>query len=369
MRLTRRVAIGIALVCGGLAAVLTMVYLKSMVPKKPLQPPPPTEREVVVPTVDIPASTIIASGMLTTRKVKVEEAPKSAPSSPAEVVGCVALVPLPSQRPIGMEQVARRGAGMGRLSGIVPPGMRAVTVAVDPVVGVAGLLKAGDRVDVIATFEVEQDTVARTILQDVELLALGTETSTTPTTEEVKGAEASGAAPQGQAGQGQGQQQGQPQGQQGQAQGQQQQPQGQPKSGSAPAGGGAEKKTLYPNATLAVSPEDAQKLIIADQRGDLRLALRPVGEHDFIPVPQQNLSSVAGPEYQRFLAQKKAAREQKPQPAAQQAPQPGQTMAPQGWTGTQPQQPTRSAPAAHKPQKRVPEVEIIRGNQSTTVAP
>jgi pilus assembly protein CpaB len=364
MRLTRRVAIGIALVCGGLAAVLTMVYLKSMAPKKPLQPPPPAEREVVVPTVDIPASTIIASGMLTTRKVKVEEAPKSAPSSPSEVVGCVALVPLPSQRPIGMEQVARRGAGMGRLSGIVPPGMRAVTVAVDPVVGVAGLLKAGDRVDVIATFEVEQDTVARTILQDVELLALGTETSTTPTTEEVKGAEA--AAPQGQGAQGQAGQGQQPQGQ---AQGQQQQPQGQPKSGSAPAAGGAEKKTLYPNATLAVSPEDAQKLIIADQRGDLRLALRPVGEHEFIPVPQQNLSSVAGPEYQRFLAQKKAAREEKAQPAAQQAPQPAQTMAPQGWAGMQPQQPAKSATAAQKPHKRVPEVEVIRGNQSTTVAP
>lgn len=64
----------------------------------------------------------------------------------------------------------------GGLSTLVKPGMRAVTVGVDPVIGVAGFVQPGDRVDVVATVEIGKfadDPTSRIVLQDVEVLAVG----------------------------------------------------------------------------------------------------------------------------------------------------------------------------------------------------
>ena len=355
MRLTRRFAIGVALICGGLAALLTLLYLRSMAPKKPAAPPPPTEKEVVVPLADIPANTILTAEMLGAKKVKIEEAPKFAPAKPQEIVGYVSLVPLPADKPVAWEQVATRGAGLG-LAGIVPPGKRAVTVPVDQVVGVAGLLKAGDHVDVIATFEVGDELVARTILQDIELLAVGTQTSSTPTPEETKSAQQ--------------QQQQQPEGQKQAGAGAQKS--AEPKSGAPSQSATAnDKKTQYVTATLAVTPEDAQRLILADSRGKLRLALRPVGEHDFVPVPDRYLGQVAGPEYMRLQQQKKAPAEQKtaaaPAAPAAQTATAKYPASPSPWLMTAPS--TTPSPAPKSTTKKGQEVEVIKGSQSERVVP
>jgi pilus assembly protein CpaB len=339
MRLTRRVAIGVALVCGGLAALLTLLYLRSMAPTKSAAPPPPTEREVVVPLADIPANTIITAEMLGAKKLKVEQAPKFAPTKPQEIVGYVALVPLPADRAVAWDQVATRGAGLG-LAGVVPPGMRAVTVPVDQVVGVAGLLKAGDRVDVIATFEAGDELVARTILQDIELLAAGTQTSSTPTPEEAKAGQAAEAEKTGEGGAEKG---------------------GEPKSGTQPQPGTTEKKVQYLTATLAVTPEDAQRLVLADSRGKLRLALRPVGEHDFVPVSDKYLQQVAGPDYVRLQQKQKAPAQTEKAPAQAEAKYPSSP-----WLISPPSAPTSSSAKAPK---RGQEVEVIKGSQSERVVP
>jgi pilus assembly protein CpaB len=106
---------------------------------------------------------------------------------------------------------------------MVPAFMRAVTVALDPIIGVGGFLKPGDHVDVVATFEVNDGTVTKTVLQNVELLATGSEV----TAEEIN-----------------------------------------PKTGRMTG------SKAQPNATLAVLPTDAEKLILAESKGKLRLTLR-----------------------------------------------------------------------------------------------
>jgi pilus assembly protein CpaB len=70
--------------------------------------------------------------------------------------------------PVGSE------AGLGSL---ILPGYRAISVKVDQVVAVAGFIKAGSRVDVLATQDREQQGVAYTtvILQDLKVLAIGQE--------------------------------------------------------------------------------------------------------------------------------------------------------------------------------------------------
>ncbi|MCR4427582.1 MAG: Flp pilus assembly protein CpaB, partial [Firmicutes bacterium] len=124
-----------------------------------------------------------------------------------------------------------------RLAYAVPVGKRAVSVQVDDVSGVSGMLRPGDRVDVLGTFDVPggagQPFSGTTIfLQNIEVLAVG-----------------------------------------------------QSLSDAAPAeGGGAGGK--YGTVTLAVTPADARPLTLVSERARIRLALRsPVDEGRAVVSP------------------------------------------------------------------------------------
>jgi len=62
------------------------------------------------------------------------------------------------------------------LSALVRPGLRAVTIAADPRATFGGLLRPGDRVDVLVTTERGEQQVTTTILQNVLVLATGRDT-------------------------------------------------------------------------------------------------------------------------------------------------------------------------------------------------
>ena len=57
-----------------------------------------------------------------------------------------------ANEPITEPKLAAKGAGAG-LPPTIPPGMRAISVKVNEVVGVAGFVVPGTRVDVLVTFE------------------------------------------------------------------------------------------------------------------------------------------------------------------------------------------------------------------------
>jgi pilus assembly protein CpaB len=72
-------------------------------------------------------------------------------------------------------RLAQQGAG-GGLASIIPPGMRAVAVRVNDVVGVAGFVGPGTSVDVILAGNAPGATngqQARTILQNIQVLSAG----------------------------------------------------------------------------------------------------------------------------------------------------------------------------------------------------
>ena len=272
MRMTRRLAIVIAVVCGLLAALLTYFYLSKL-----QQQAAPIEAaksvELVTPLRDITAGTIIRSEMLGTMERPADQVPAGAVRSASQLVGQAGLVDLPAGQPITSAQVQ----SPTQLSYRVPEGMRAVTVAIDPVVGVAGFLKPGDRVDVIATFEVGEVTITRTVLQNVKLLALGkTANAAPPKRPLAEGEEAEVEA--------------------------------------------AEKE--QPNATLAVDPEQAQTLILSDARGKLRLALRRKFEEQYIALAATDTAEVIGEKFEEAMA----AQEQPKPEAPEAAPQPGATL-------------------------------------------
>jgi pilus assembly protein CpaB len=75
-------------------------------------------------------------------------------------------------------KLAAKESGVG-LPAVIPLGMRALSVAVNEVVGVAGFVTPGTMVDVLVTGKVEggtrggEDTITRTILENVRVLAAG----------------------------------------------------------------------------------------------------------------------------------------------------------------------------------------------------
>ena len=76
--------------------------------------------------------------------------PKGAFSKPEEVIDRPVISPILIDEPLLDGRLAARGSGLG-LAPIIPVGMRAVTVRVNDVSGVAGFVLPGMRVDVLVT--------------------------------------------------------------------------------------------------------------------------------------------------------------------------------------------------------------------------
>jgi pilus assembly protein CpaB len=94
-----------------------------------------------------------------------------------DAVGRGVTIQMYAKEPIIESRLAQKGAG-GGLAAMIPPGMRAVAVRVNEVVGVAGFVVAGMRVDVLISgnrpgADNSMGTVTRTLLQNLEVLSAG----------------------------------------------------------------------------------------------------------------------------------------------------------------------------------------------------
>jgi pilus assembly protein CpaB len=144
--------------------------------------PTPTTR-VVAAAQDIKLGTVLAAGDLTTIEVS-GGAPKGTflEKDKGTLIGRGVVSDLYSGEPILETRLAPAGSG-GGLAATIPKGMRACAVRVDEVVGVAGFVTPGQRVDVLAsgtppnasqTSQIaQQGTQIRTILQNIEVLSAG----------------------------------------------------------------------------------------------------------------------------------------------------------------------------------------------------
>ena len=121
--------------------------------------------------------------------------------------------------PLVEAKLAPRNAGAG-LSSAIPAGMRAMSVKVNDVIGVAGFLDPGTRVDLMVTIRHKDDSTSRTVASNVQVLTAGTRND-------------------------------------------QNRPQGaKPSAASAAV------------VTLLVSPEDAERIALAQAEGQIMLSLR-----------------------------------------------------------------------------------------------
>jgi pilus assembly protein CpaB len=102
--------------------------------------------------------------------------PANAISDPKDVIGRGLVLPVIENEPFLPMKLASKEAGAG-LPPVIPPGLRAVSVRVNEVIGVAGYVLPGTRVDVVATVSPSgssADMTSKVILTNVQVLAAGT---------------------------------------------------------------------------------------------------------------------------------------------------------------------------------------------------
>ncbi len=94
-----------------------------------------------------------------------------------DCVGRATLTDLAGNEPVLESKLAPTEAGVG-LPATIPAGMRAISVAVNEVIGVAGFVTPGTMVDVLVTGRISaqnnsNSNITKTILQNVKVLAAG----------------------------------------------------------------------------------------------------------------------------------------------------------------------------------------------------
>jgi pilus assembly protein CpaB len=103
--------------------------------------------------------------------------PKGAIRKRADVLNRGVLSPIYEGEPVMESRLAPKGSG-GGLAATIPPGMRACAVKVNDVVGVAGFVVPGSRVDVLMTGvppggNATDGPRVRTLLQNIQVLSAG----------------------------------------------------------------------------------------------------------------------------------------------------------------------------------------------------
>jgi pilus assembly protein CpaB len=138
--------------------------------------PRPTTTKIVVAAHDLELGSVLKDADLSTAEW-VGPVPKAALLKKEMVIGRGVVSQLYAGEPIIETRLAAAGAG-GGMAATIPPGMRACAVRVNDIVGVAGFVVPGMRVDVIISGiepggSAAQGPKVKTILQNIQVLSAG----------------------------------------------------------------------------------------------------------------------------------------------------------------------------------------------------
>jgi pilus assembly protein CpaB len=184
MKIARLAVLGIAIVAGGIAALLAS---RSDAPPPP-EPAPPVasnSTEILVAKKDINIGQTVAAQDMewvawptsASNPLYVRRADR--PDAIEQLSGAIARVPIASGEPL-RESKLIKAKGSGYMAAILPSGMRAVSTEISAETGAGGFILPNDRVDVILSRrdkEAERLTgiesqIAETLLSDVRVLAI-----------------------------------------------------------------------------------------------------------------------------------------------------------------------------------------------------
>jgi pilus assembly protein CpaB len=228
------------LIIVGLAVVVTMMVTGKVSEqenqykqqKADLEQKMNAKGKVVYTIKDIPEGQTIPTEALEEREIEQSKIPQDAITSASLGAGRVAKYGISSGQIVSQHDLAPQGISLGFESRL-KEGMRGITFAVDNNSGVAGFVTPESHVDIIAMVGAGADTKAQPILSDVEVIAVGQMYQKTP---------------------------------------------------------GQTTAVPASSVTVAVTPEDGQKLIKAIVAGKLYLTLR--NDKDHTPVATVDVTSL-----------------------------------------------------------------------------
>jgi pilus assembly protein CpaB len=166
-------ALVLALASGGAAGYLALNTMQRPLTAQPA--PAGTTASVVVAARPLAVGTVLAGPDVKVVDWPAHALPPGYASDPRAVMGRGLITAVSANEPLLADKLASKEEG-GGLPIVIPEGMRAVSVKVDEVVGVAGFVLPGTRVDVLATLTPtsgESEAATRVILQNVQTLAAG----------------------------------------------------------------------------------------------------------------------------------------------------------------------------------------------------
>ena len=195
---------------------------------------------VVVAAEDIPFGSTIRPDQVTLSAWPKDRYPKDVLTDVKAASGRIARREFMRGEPIVESKLLTTSANVGMLSLRIPQGMRAFTVRVNEVVGVGGFILPDSRVDVVLTTESpggQRGRISKIILEDVRVLAAGQKTD---------------------------------------------QKNGEP--------------ATVGTVTLAVTPEEAEKLALASADGNIHLVLRNFADSDKVKTVGISMDRLLSPE-------------------------------------------------------------------------
>jgi pilus assembly protein CpaB len=200
-------------------AWLSAVLLSWFVYKRSTVPQTRDVVQVVAAAQDLPIGKRILASDLKLIPVERKDLPKGIFLKTSDVVDRAVALPIVASELVLNTKITGKGSGEG-LTALIEPGARAVSVQVNEISGVSGFIQPGTRVDVLFTRMFSNgDAATTTILQNVKVIAYGRQLD--------------------------------------------------------PAAKVDPRDTSRPTvATLLVSQEQAQRLVLAQQRGRIQLVLR-----------------------------------------------------------------------------------------------
>jgi pilus assembly protein CpaB len=169
------IVLALAVTAGAVFAFGTYNYVQNATRPSNNGPAMPTQ-PVVVAVNDLDVGAEIKPEDVKVIRWPKDSVPAQAMSDPKEAIGRGVITPLIQNEPLLPSKLSSKEAGPG-LPPAIPPGLRALSVKVNEVIGVAGYVLPGTRVDVLATVNPSGnngDVTSKVVLTNVQVLASGT---------------------------------------------------------------------------------------------------------------------------------------------------------------------------------------------------
>lgn len=234
MRKRRWVIPAVALALAAMTTLAIVGFLQGLrrqvAVEKPVELGP-----VIVAKTAIGMRKVVPVDALELRQVPVAAIHPQAGRRVEDVVNRVAMAPIVPDEQVLLSKLAPAGLNVG-LAYILPKDKRAMTIAVSEVIGVAGFVFPGDRVDVVGTVTLDDVGFTKIMLQDVEVLAIAQKVEQKP----------------------------------------------------------GEEPRVTTSATVALTPEQTEVLAQIDNSGKVRLALRPYGVSDVVLTSGMTVEAALG---------------------------------------------------------------------------